>query len=103
MNRVTVYELMLKLTFLPVKIIKHVIFINMTTYINNSPERDPDLREGSGTGVIAGILVTALVVILFFVFGLPYIKGTGGPGTPGVPATGSGSESSSSVFSTTTV
>lgn len=77
----------------------------MATYINNNPERDPDIREGSGTGVIAGILVTALVIILFFVFGLPYIRGTGGLNTPGVPATGgtgSGSESSSSVFSTST-
>lgn len=69
----------------------------MATYITNNPERDPDMRDGSGTGVVAGILITALVVILFFVFGLPYIRGTGSIESPGVPATGGSFISSSST------
>jgi hypothetical protein len=34
-------------------------------------------REGSGTGLIVGVLLAIVLIALFFIYGLPAIRGTG--------------------------
>ncbi len=45
----------------------------MTTIINTPPSQSSD--EGVGMGLIAGILIAAVLGILFFIYGLPMIWG----------------------------
>jgi hypothetical protein len=52
----------------------------MATIINTPRTAD----EGTGTGVVIGILAVVLLVILFLLFGLPYLRDRG------VPQTGNG-------------
>lgn len=53
----------------------------MATIVNNPSDADT-----SGTGVVVGIVIALLVLILFFVFGLPYLRNNQ---TPQAPSTGS--------------
>jgi hypothetical protein len=55
-----------------------IIKTAMATVINN-----PSETQGTGTGVVIGILVVLLLAILFLVFGLPYLRdgGTAQPST----------------------
>lgn len=63
----------------------------MPTVINN-PSSD-----SSGVGVIVGVLVAIVLIVLFFVYGLPGLRGAGAPDNGGVnvnvdlPGGGSGS------------
>jgi hypothetical protein len=43
----------------------------MPTVINNPSGNG----EGSGVGVILGVLVAIIIIILFFVYGLPALRG----------------------------
>lgn len=45
----------------------------MTTVINS-----PGSNEGSGAGLIIGVIIALVIIALFFVYGLPALRGNGG-------------------------
>lgn len=47
----------------------------MTTIINNPSDKS---EEGMGIGMIIGLLVVAVLVIVFFMYGIPALKGDKG-------------------------
>ena len=47
----------------------------MATVINNPGGN----TEGSGAGVIIGVIVAIILIILFFVYGLPALRGGASP------------------------
>jgi flagellar biogenesis protein FliO len=52
----------------------------MATIINN-----PDgSGEGSGVGMIVGVLVAIILIVLFFVYGLPALRGGAAPQNNGL-------------------
>jgi hypothetical protein len=55
--------------------------IDMATIINTPGEVRES--EGTGTGVVIGILAVILLAILFLLFGLPYLRNNGAPATSG--------------------
>ncbi|HEX3095561.1 MAG TPA: hypothetical protein VHQ20_00390 [Patescibacteria group bacterium] len=55
----------------------------MATIINN-----PDRDSSSGMGWIVGIIVLVIVLALFFVYGLPAMRGTTKSSTSGTSASG---------------
>lgn len=50
----------------------------MATIINNPPAQSPAPSDGGGsaTGMIVGILLVIVVGFLFFMYGLPAMRGT---------------------------
>ncbi len=46
----------------------------MTTIINNPANQGSD--EGSGLSIIIGILSVALIAFLFYIYGIPMLRGT---------------------------
>ena len=53
----------------------------MATIINNTsptPESGADNGSGGGSGMLIGAIVLVLILIIFFVYGLPAIRGNGG-------------------------
>lgn len=46
----------------------------MATIINNPGNQGTD--EGMGVGFIIGIIVAVLVAFLFFIYGIPMLRGT---------------------------
>ncbi len=55
------------------RVIISIIENNMTTVINNSGE-----SESSGAGLIIGAIIAIVLIALFFMYGLPAIRSTGG-------------------------
>lgn len=49
----------------------------MATIVNTPGEVRE--TEGTGTGVVIGILAVILLAILFLLFGLPYLRNNGAP------------------------
>jgi hypothetical protein len=47
--------------------------------IVNTPSRESS--DSSAAGVVVGILIALLLIVLFFVYGLPYLRGTTETGT----------------------
>jgi len=47
----------------------------MTTVVNNPSGNG----EGSGVGIIVGVLVVIVILALFFIYGLPAIRGNQAP------------------------
>ena len=54
----------------------------MATVINNPDSGD---HSGGGAGMIIGAVILVLVLIIFFVYGLPAIRGTNKGTTVNVP------------------
>ncbi len=48
----------------------------MTTIINNPKGGGNDNEPGSGTGVILGVVIALVLLIILFMYGLPYLRGS---------------------------
>lgn len=48
----------------------------MTTIINTPPSVD---SADSGLGLVLGIIVAIMILVLFFIYGLPYIRDNSTP------------------------
>lgn len=46
----------------------------MATIINTNPPERTVYADDSGAGVILGIILAIIILILFFLFGLPYLR-----------------------------
>jgi hypothetical protein len=64
----------------------------VATVINTNPT--PSSDSGSGVGLIVGIIIVIVVIALFFLFGLPYLRGgnTGTNNTTNIVPEGGGSD-----------
>ncbi len=47
----------------------------MATIINNPGDSRPVVEDGSGVGVVVGLIIAVILVILFFLFAWPAIQG----------------------------
>ncbi|MES2087554.1 MAG: hypothetical protein V4467_01025 [Patescibacteria group bacterium] len=56
----------------------------MTTIINTPPQNQSP--ESTGAGILIGITIVILLAILFFLFGLPYLRNQPATETPAKPA-----------------
>lgn len=70
----------------------------MATIVNNpTPDRVVETSGSSGVGAVVGVIALILVLILFFVYGLPALRHSNSGGTTNINVTPSGGSANTST------